>query len=30
VAALRIHHENLPAEVEKHIEGRVTRLRHGI
>ncbi len=27
---LRVHHENLPVEVEKHIEGRVTRLRHGI
>jgi len=30
VAALRVHHENLPVQVEKHIEGRVTRLRHGI
>ncbi len=30
VAALRVHHENLPVEVKKHIEGRVTRLRHGI
>src|ERR1051326_1502120 len=30
VAALRIHHENLPVEVEKDIEGWVTRLRHGI
>jgi hypothetical protein len=28
VVALRVHHENLPVEVEKHIEGRVTRLRH--
>jgi hypothetical protein len=23
VAALRIHHENLPVEVDKHIEGRI-------
>jgi hypothetical protein len=30
VAALRVHHENLPVEVEKHIEGRVAWLRHGI
>jgi hypothetical protein len=30
VAAGRVHHENLPVEIEKHIEGRVTRLRHGI
>ena len=30
MAALGIHYENLPVEVEKHIEGRVTRLRHGI
>ena len=30
VAALRVHHEDLPVEVEKHIEGRVTRLRHSI
>jgi hypothetical protein len=30
VAALRVHHENLPVEVEKRIEGRVTRLCHGI
>jgi hypothetical protein len=30
MAALRVHHENLPVEVEKHIEGRVTRLRHSI
>jgi len=30
MTALRVHHENLPVEVEKHIEGRVTRLRHGI
>jgi hypothetical protein len=29
VTALRVHHENLPVEVEKHIEGRVARLRHG-
>jgi hypothetical protein len=29
VAALRVHHENLPVEVEKHIKGQVTRLRHG-
>ncbi len=29
VAALRVHHENLPVEVEKHIERRVTRFRHG-
>jgi hypothetical protein len=29
VAALRIHHQNLPVEVEKHIEGRITRLPHG-
>ena len=30
MAALPVHHENLPVEVEKHIEARVTRLRHGI
>jgi hypothetical protein len=30
VATLRVHHENLPVEVEKHIEGRVTPLHHGI
>jgi hypothetical protein len=30
VATLRIHHENLPVEVEKHVEGGVTRLRHVI
>jgi hypothetical protein len=30
VAALRVHYENLPIEVEKHIEGRVTRLCHDI
>jgi hypothetical protein len=30
MAALRVHHENLPVEVEKHIEGRVTRLCHSI
>ena len=30
VAAFRVHHENLPVKVEKHIEGRVPRLRHGI
>jgi hypothetical protein len=30
VAALRVHHENLPVEFEKHIEGRVARLRHNI
>jgi hypothetical protein len=28
MAALRVHHENQPVEVEKHIEGRVARLRH--
>jgi len=26
MAALRVHHENLPVEVEKYIEGRVARL----
>jgi hypothetical protein len=30
VAALRVHHENLPVEVEKHIEGRVAGFRHGV
>jgi hypothetical protein len=30
MAALWVHHENLTVEVEKHIEGRVTRLCHGI
>ena len=30
MAALRVHHENLPVEVEKDIEGRVTRFCHGI
>lgn len=30
VAALRVYHENLPVEVEKHIESWVARLRHGI
>jgi hypothetical protein len=30
VAAVRVHHENLSVEVEKHIEGRVARLRHDI
>jgi len=24
MAALRVHHENLPVEIEKHIKGRVT------
>jgi hypothetical protein len=28
VTALRVHHENLPVEVEKHIEGRIARLCH--
>jgi hypothetical protein len=28
MAALRVHHENLPVEVEEHIEGRVTWFRH--
>jgi hypothetical protein len=30
MAALWVHHENLPVEVEKHIEGRVACLRHAI
>jgi hypothetical protein len=30
MAALGVHYENLPVEVEKHIEGRITGLRHGI
>jgi len=30
VTALRIDHEDLPVEVEKHIESRVTRLAHAI
>jgi hypothetical protein len=30
VAALRVHHENLPVEVEKDIEGRVTRVHQDI
>jgi hypothetical protein len=28
MTALRIHHQNLPVEVEEHIEGRVARLGH--
>jgi len=30
VATIRVHHENLPVEVQKHIKGRVARLRHGV
>ena len=30
MAALRVHHENLPVEVEQHIEGRIAWLSHGI
>jgi hypothetical protein len=30
MAALRVHHENLPVEIEKDIEGQVAGLRHGI
>ena len=30
MAALRVHHENLPVEVEKYIESQVTRFGHGI
>ena len=30
VAAFRVHHENLPVEVEQQIEGRVTWLRDDI
>jgi hypothetical protein len=30
MAALGVHHENLPVEVEKHIEGQVARVRHDI
>ena len=30
VTALWVYHENLPVEVEEHIEGPVARLRHGI
>jgi len=30
VAALGVNHENLPVEIEKHIEGRVARLRHDV
>ena len=29
VTPLGVHHENLPVEVEKDIEGRVTRVYHG-
>ena len=29
VAALRVHYENLPVKIEKHIEGWIARLRHG-
>jgi hypothetical protein len=29
-ATLRVQHENLPVEIKKHIEGRVTWLRHEI
>ena len=27
MTALGVHHENLPVQVEKHIEGRIARLR---
>jgi hypothetical protein len=30
MATLRVHHENLPVEFKKHIEGRVALLHHGI
>ncbi len=30
MTALGVHHEDLPVEVEKHIEGGVARLRHAI
>jgi hypothetical protein len=30
MAALRVHDEHLAVEVEQHIEGGVTWLRHGI
>jgi hypothetical protein len=30
VTAFRVHDEHLPVEVEQHIEGGVTWLRHGI
>ena len=30
VTTLRVRYENLPVKVEKHIEGRVTRLRHSV
>jgi hypothetical protein len=30
VTALGVHNENLRVEIEKHIEGRVARLRHRI
>jgi hypothetical protein len=29
MTALGVHHEHLPVEVEKGIEGRVARLHHG-
>ncbi len=28
MTTLRVHHENLPIEVEKHIEGRIARRTH--
>jgi hypothetical protein len=30
MTALRVHNENLPVEIEKDLERRVTRLRHGM
>jgi len=30
VAALPVHHENLPVEVEQHIKGRIAWRRHDI
>jgi hypothetical protein len=28
MATVRVHHENLPVEVEKQIERRIARFRH--
>jgi hypothetical protein len=30
MTALRVHYENLPVEVEKHIKGRIARHYHEI
>jgi hypothetical protein len=30
VTALWVHHQNLPVEVEKHLESGIVRLRHAL